>query len=180
MTSAAPLVDARLSRFTARTPGAFRTDVPIPRPVKPWWDNPRTLLMISDVGTGKTHLCYTLGRRWIAAGRGHAWLVRGEELAALVAPNSDREATIRRAVLADLLILDDLTRVSEWYLSALGEVVDARWSAGQNPGRDEPKRPMVVTSNEPDVKSLVGERIASRLADGAVVLTLTGNDRRRG
>jgi DNA replication protein DnaC len=81
-------------------------------------------------------------------------------------------AEVAAASVADVLVLDDpgAHRLGEWDLEHLLGVVDERWNH---------RRPTVFTSNAPKLSTLFGERIASRLADGATVVTLVGADRRR-
>ena len=61
-------------------------------------------------------------------------------------------------------------RLSEWDLDHLLELVDARWAA---------HRPIAVTSNVTTLRTLLGERISSRLAHGALIAEMDGPDRRR-
>jgi DNA replication protein DnaC len=74
---------------------------------------------------------------------------------------------------ADVLVLDDLGghRSTEWADERLYAIVNRRWL-------DE--RPTVVTTNlsRSKLRESVGERILSRLLDGATVVALDGADRR--
>jgi hypothetical protein len=39
--------------------------------------------------------------------------------------------------------------------------------------------PIIITTNVPDLRKMLGERIASRLVEGITIVKLTGADRRR-
>lgn len=130
------------------------------------------LLLGGPTGSGKTWAAWEVLERAVAAGfDGRIVAASSADWHETIAPpvNRDRLALMRAA---DVLMLDDLgaARVNEWELECLLGVVDERWSAN---------RPMVTTSNVKSLRTTLGDRIASRLADGATLVILDGADRRR-
>lgn len=81
-----------------------------------------------------------------------------------------------RTLERSLLILDDLgaERPTDWTAERLYALVNRRWMEQQ---------PTIVTTNVnpawPELAEAFGDRVLSRLADGATILRLTGEDRRR-
>jgi DNA replication protein DnaC len=134
---------------------------------------PRNLILTGPVGTGKTWSVWHAAESAIRDGyAGQVAVVPAARFRRIIAPATAEPAEFTRITEAGVLALDDIssTRLSEWDLDHLGEVVDARWSR---------RLPVVITSNRTDIRALVGERISSRLADGALVVELSGPDRRR-
>ncbi|MEV4672687.1 ATP-binding protein [Actinomadura sp. NPDC049382] len=130
------------------------------------------LLLGGPTGSGKTWAAWEVLERAVAAGfEGRIMFAASAEWRDTIAPPVDR-ARLDQMRQADVLGLDDLGagRVNEWELECLLGVVDDRWANG---------RPVVTTSNAQSLRATLGERIASRLADGATVVILDGADRRR-
>jgi DNA replication protein DnaC len=132
----------------------------------------RNLLLLGPVGVGKSHAA-------VAACREHHH--RGAEVVFLpVVELLDQlrpggpEGAMENLAHADLLVLDDLgsERATDWTAERLYALVNRRWLE---------ERPIVATTNlEPDpLKEALGERVFSRLVHDAVVVRLTGKDRRR-
>jgi DNA replication protein DnaC len=73
---------------------------------------------------------------------------------------------------ADLFAIDDLgvQRVNDWDAEHLHALIDTRW---------QHRRPTILASNVADLRTVLGPRAASRLADGATLVRFTGADRRR-
>lgn len=130
------------------------------------------LLLGGPTGSGKTWAAWEVLERAVAAGyEGRILFASSVEWRGTIAPPVDREHLgLMRS--ADVLVLDDLGagRINEWELECLLGVVDERWAHG---------RPIVTTSNVESLRKTLGERLASRLADGATVVILGGADRRR-
>lgn len=131
-----------------------------------------SLLLGGPVGSGKTWAAWEVLERAVAAGYSGRILFMTTALwQETVGPPVDRERlqTMREV---DVLVLDDLAsgRVNEWMRECLLGVVDERWSQA---------RPIVCTFNVQSLREMLGERIASRLVDGATKVALTGADRRR-
>lgn len=168
----------RLARLTELTPPAFTTRIDLPAPVLSWLDGllagaAANLVLHGITGTGKTHAIWELARRAVERGLdGLPRVVAASRFAASVRDVDGAEQFIARLSSARLVALDDVgtDRLSEWQSEHLLRLVDARWSAG---------RPLVVATNVPGLRDLVGDRVASRLAAGAVVVAMLGGDRRR-
>jgi DNA replication protein DnaC len=130
---------------------------------------PANLILVGPTGTGKTTQVWQAIAAAVEAGWAGRWLMwRGPDLAAALRPSSavggvSTEDTIEHAQTVDLLILDDLgsAKTTEWQTSQLDRIVDERW---------ERKRPTVVTSNQADLRTVLSDRIASRLYHEALVL----------
>jgi DNA replication protein DnaC len=131
------------------------------------------LLLLGPIGAGKT----SAGLAACRAGQ----LDRNVGLAFLKAPDlMDRlrpdgdPGLMARLVAAPRVMVDDLgtEKATDWTRERLDLLIDARWSA---------MLPLIVTTNlaPPDLAEHLGPRAYSRLIGGAVVLALTGHDRRR-
>lgn len=72
----------------------------------------------------------------------------------------------------DYLIIDDFgsTKITDWRIETLLDLIDYRWSE---------MKPTFITSNisKDDLKTVLGQRIASRLLSGKVI-NAVGNDKR--
>lgn len=130
------------------------------------------LLLGGPTGSGKTWAAWEVLERAVAAGyEGRVLVASSKRWRDTIAPPVDRPGLDEMAA-AGVLVLDDLGagRINEWEKECLLGVIDERWSAS---------RPIVTTSNAESLRETLGERIASRLADGATVVMLDGADRRR-
>lgn len=167
-----------LANLLAQRPAAFDADGDLDSRLTDWaaglaQGGPRNLILTGPVGTGKTWSVWHAAEHAVRSGyEGDVAVVPAARFRRIIAPSSADPAEFDRITAAGLLALDDVSsvRLSEWDLDHLGEVVDTRWSA---------RLPMVITSNRTDIRTLLGERISSRLADGALVVELDGADRRR-
>jgi DNA replication protein DnaC len=129
------------------------------------------LVIVGPAGTGKTRAAVAAARvRFDAGDRIGFWPATG----LLDAMRPDGTVDFDRVLDADLLVLDDLgaQKSSEWVQERLDRIMDGRWSE---------ERPVVVTSNltPEQLARWVGERVWSRLQDGAVTVRMSGQDRRR-
>jgi DNA replication protein DnaC len=134
----------------------------------------RNLLLLGPVGVGKTHAAVAACRRQHFDSGTDVRFLPVVELLDLLRPGGPEGALYDLAD-TDLLVLDDLgsERPTEWTAERLYALINRRWLEA---------RPTVCTTNlEPDpLRDAVGERVFSRLVgNGAVVLRLTGHDRRR-
>lgn len=130
------------------------------------------LLLAGPTGTGKTWAAWEVLERAAAAGyEGSVVFASSKKWRDTIAPPVDRPALDEMAA-AGVLVLDDLGagRINVWEQECLLGVIDERWAAA---------RPIVTTSNVASLRETLGERIASRLGDGADVVILDGEDRRR-
>lgn len=149
------------------------------------------LILTGPTSSGKTHAAAGVLRRAIPAyvamtgnpRSGARYLTvaswRWWNLAALASamrPGGDVDGAkvLRESTEATLLVLDDLgtARMTEWVEEYFYTLINTRY---------ETMRPTIVTTNltPAEFKNTLGERIASRLAAGAVTVTLQGRDYRR-
>jgi DNA replication protein DnaC len=134
---------------------------------------PQNLILTGGVGCGKTWSVWHAAEWAVRAGyTGRVTVTTAGRLHDILAPSSANPAEHAGYIAADLLVLDDLGsfRLSPWDLDHLGEIIDQRWAW---------QRPTVITSNETSLRPLLGERIASRIQDGALIVAMDGDDRRR-
>lgn len=130
------------------------------------------LLLGGPTGSGKTWTAWEALEQAVISGyAGRIVFASSAEWRDTIAPPVDRDQ-LRLMRSAGVLVLDDLGsgRIGEWELECLLGVVDERWANA---------RPVVITFNVKSLRETLGERIASRLADGATSIALTGRDRRR-
>lgn len=130
------------------------------------------LVIVGNVGVGKSWSLWAVAEHLIQHGwRGSVEILPGHRLRRLIAPPVD-DAALDRLAAADFFAVDDVgsVRVSEWDSDHISAMVDTRW---------ENQRPSVLTSNHLDLRDLIGDRAASRLADNAAIVQMTGPDRRR-
>lgn len=134
----------------------------------------RNLVIAGPVGTGKTWAALAAVRPAIEAGSSVVFWPVVELLDAL--RPGGRDDTLETAMRCDVLVLDDVgaERATDWAAERMYAIVNRRWMDG---------RPIVATTNHASSDALVehiGERMRSRLVgSGAVVVRLTGADRRR-
>lgn len=131
------------------------------------------LVLLGDVGTGKTHTALAANRVDHDKGLDVLFLPI-VELLDLLRPGGP-EHLIESVLHCDRLIIDDIghERPTDWTAERLGAIVNRRWLE---------ERPITATSNlsASELKQSLGDRTYSRLVgDGAVVLELHGADRRR-
>jgi DNA replication protein DnaC len=145
------------------------------------------LVLTGRIGTGKTHQAYGALRRIAQAGP------RRFEMIATTAPDlygrlrpggseKGAEFELKRLGSIQHLLIDDLgtEKLSDFTEEATYRIVNERYNECL---------PLIVTTNlpvraatagDPDLVSRLGDRLASRLAETARIVTFTGNDRRRG
>ncbi|MFD8556645.1 ATP-binding protein [Streptosporangium canum] len=131
------------------------------------------LVIVGPVGTGKTWSAWEVLERAVVAGYpGKVLFATSAQWQDAVAPPVDRDR-LRAMRSADVLVLDDLGsgRINDWQRECLMSVVDERWQHGL---------PIVITSNMADAEDSLGDRLTSRLSDGAAVVAINGTDRRGG
>lgn len=133
----------------------------------------RNLVITGPVGVGKTWGVWKAAEIAVRGGyEGSVVITSAGRLRRYLAPATADPAAFARCRDAGLLAIDDLGAfgLSEWDLDNLGELADTRWGM---------RAPTVITSNTTDLQGLLGPRISSRLADGALVVEMDGPDRRR-
>ena len=136
------------------------------------WDGASNVLLIGNVGAGKTWAAVALART--AHDRGDEVLFRPSvKLLDDLRPDGPHDA-YQRACTVDLLVLDDLgaERRTDWTADRISAVLVSRY---------DDCLPTIVTSNlAPErLEETVGARIWSRLWDGALRVKVAGSDRRK-
>ncbi|MEU3162226.1 ATP-binding protein [Streptomyces griseoincarnatus] len=190
--------DFAFARWTTAAPRRFRDATATDPAITTWADtvlthpdDAGTLVLRGTIGTGKTHQAYGALRRIAEAGpkRFEMIAITAPDMYGLLRPGGSAkgmEHELRRLTRVPLLLLDDLgtEKLSEWTEEATYRLLNERYNECL---------PTIVTTNlpvrspvddegrptAPDLTSRLGERLASRLAQDATVVTLTGPDRRR-
>lgn len=181
----AEIVDLRLERFLGRRPERFAVPGELRTDLAAWVQRALAgergnLVITGATGTGKSWSAWRIGEELLRRGyRGRVEIVTAYQIRQLAVPPVDHEGLARLAA-AELLALDDIgaVRVSDWDADHLYALVDERWAH---------HRPIIVIANATEpaergktlLQSLLGERVASRIADGVTVVTMPGSDRRR-
>lgn len=169
---------ARLARLHHLRPPAFNQPGTLHPDITAWTDRILAgqygnLVLVSGTGVGKSWSLWAAAERLTASGwPGHIEILPARKLRAITTPPVDQAALARLAA-ADLLAIDDIgsMRVSDWDSDNVGALVDDRW---------ENRRWTALASNKLDLRAILGDRAASRLADHAAIVQMTGPDRRRG
>jgi DNA replication protein DnaC len=143
-----------------------------------------SVLMLGKVGTGKTHEAWGAVRGLAACGvRSHWHVITAADFYARLRPRHgiDSEAEFREIATASLLVLDDLgaEKPSEWTEAVNYRLVNCRY---------EHELATVLISNlplddrpgeGPGLRSVLGDRVMSRLAEMTETVVMEGPDRRR-
>jgi DNA replication protein DnaC len=148
--------------------------------------NAPSLLLLGVTGCGKTHAAYAAVRAATTlslptragAFRSPTWqAMTYAEMTASLRPRGrdyDPEAVLERYRKVGLLFIDDLgtAKLTEFTEEATYRLIN---------GRYEDMRPSIFTSNlaADALRDVIGDRIASRLAETCVRVVLDGPDRRR-
>lgn len=173
-------------RLRARRPPAYSHDGHLDPRIRSWVYRVANgefvnLVVVGEVGRVKTWSCWEAAIRLVAAGfTGNVEFADALDLRERINRDVDYP-WLNELARAGLLMIDDLgafgqrddkgvTRLSPVQEQHVGGVLHRRW---------EQRRPTVITSNEDNIKALVGDRSASRLADSLVTVPLLGPDRRR-
>ncbi|OSC75851.1 ATP-binding protein [Streptomyces sp. BF-3] len=136
-----------------------------------------SLLMAGVVGAGKTHQAYGAIRALVQNGVGVRW--RATTAADLYAdlrprPGVDSERELAAVSRCPLLIIDDLgaAKASEWVEEITYRLINRRYNL---------MLPTLITTNLAikDLRSYVGDRVASRLAQMTTRVEFEAVDRRR-
>lgn len=138
----------------------------------------RSLLLLGETGTGKTHESYGALRAFGASGVTMLWkFVTAADLYARMRPRHgvDSEAVFEDHASAPLLVVDDIgaAKGSEWVEEVNYRLVNHRYDR---------MLPTIITSNlgVAKLRDCLGDRVSSRLAEMATRVVLDGSDRRRG
>ncbi|MFC9796409.1 ATP-binding protein [Streptomyces sp. NPDC057695] len=136
-----------------------------------------SLRIVGPTGTGKTHQAYGAIRSLLAAGVRLRWeAVTAADLYARLRPRPglDSERALQSLMRCPLLLLDDLgaAKTSEWTEELTYRLINHRY---------EHLRPTLITTNlsTEALRSALGDRVSSRLAQMTERVILDGPDRRR-
>jgi len=174
------LAERELSMWERRIPKRLRhaqlADLPEPHAssIYDWLNesNGENLLLLGPVGVGKSFAGVAALRYAFDSGTNIMFVPVVEALDALRPGGPDDAAVGLRSV--GMLLLDDLgvEKPSEWTAEQLYGIVNRRWL-------DE--RPTIVTSNltVDKLAAALDPRLCSRLVHDALVIEMTGEDRRR-
>lgn len=168
----------RVTAFTERIPPAYRVPGELMPQVRAWSrmlvdGAAGNLALLGGVGAGKTWQVWRALLEAVRAGYTQRIVVLSPgQWRNLVAPDEQRAARLRAVFDAGVVVFDDLAahRVTDWQTEALYDVLAHRW---------EWATPTVITSNEANLRGVLGERAASRFAHRCTVVTVTGPDLRR-
>ncbi|ASU83555.1 hypothetical protein CDO52_12835 [Nocardiopsis gilva YIM 90087] len=171
--------ERRLQAFRTKRPIEFAEPGDLHPDIEPWIEaylargRALALIIIGAVGAGKTWSLWKIQETLIERGwRGRCEIASSYELKeATDRPVDHDQVRVWRE--ADLLCIDDIgsQRINDWDMDALHALIDTR---------RQHHRATVITSNSSDLRPLLGERVASRLAGGATAVVFTNGDRRRG
>ncbi|MTE20175.1 ATP-binding protein [Streptomyces sp. TRM43335] len=163
-------------RITAWADTITRTGRPGPGGAPGIAEGP-SLLIAGPTGTGKTHQAYGAIRTLLTAGVRLRWeAITAADLYARLRPRSghDGERDLHALARCPLLLLDDLgaAKASDWTEELTYRLINHRY---------EHLRPTLITTNLPttELRTALGDRVASRLAEMTDRVILTGSDRRR-
>lgn len=135
----------------------------------------RGLLLLGDIGTGKTHLACGVLTEAISQGyKGIFTSATGlfanlkEEFGG---KRREGESAAETCARRDLLVIDDIGahRGTDWEVGVLHQILDARYAE---------RLPTILTSNSEDFDAFVGVRVADRLIENSLRLTFKGNSQR--
>ncbi|WP_435109773.1 ATP-binding protein [Nocardiopsis synnemataformans] len=166
----------RLERLHAKRPAVYAKPGDIHPEVRAWCErllagDAGTLLLVGSIGVGKTWNIWAAAEYLILRG----WTGRFERAGARELKRActlpvDRDRLDAWAA-ANLFALDDLgaQSITDWDSDHIAAIIDERWEEG---------RPMMITSNDGDFVTLLGDRSSSRSRDNATVVMMAGADRR--
>ncbi|MFG2369389.1 ATP-binding protein [Streptomyces mirabilis] len=136
-----------------------------------------SLLIAGPTGTGKTYQAYGAVRALLTRGVRLRWeATTSADLHARLRPRPghDGERELQTLARCPLLVLDDLgaAKSSEWTEELTYRLINHRY---------EHMLPTLITTNLPipELRTALGDRVASRLAEMTERVVLTGPDRRR-
>ena len=164
--------------FEARRPIEFAEPGNLDPRILPWVENfravgrSRALIIVGTIGAGKTWSLWKINETLVDRGwRGRCDIVDAYELKEA----TDRPVNwdlVNRWRNADLRCSDDIgsQQLNNWDMDALHALIDHR---------RQHQKATVITSNTSDLRPLLGERVASRIAGGATAVVFDNNDRRR-
>lgn len=170
-------IDTRVRKLLGRRPSVFAEPGELHPDIRQWADDYLAghhggLVLIGAVGVGKTWSLWKTAETLTRAGwAGRFEIAASYEIKAATDRPTD-EQQLRTWRNAGLFAIDDpgAHGMNDWDADALAALIDRRW---------QHRRPTLVATNEANLRGLLGDRAASRLADGATIVNFTGTDRRR-
>jgi DNA replication protein DnaC len=132
-------------------------------------DLTRNVVITGPPGIGKTAQALTvIAAAYDTGWAGSAAYVHPEEWRRVTRPPAD-ESRLAAWAACDVLVLDDLgaLRLGDWDSEILYLLADSRWRHA---------RPTILVSNEGGMRAMLGERTASRFAEGARWVHLEADD----
>ena len=143
------------------------------------------LVLTGAIGNGKTHQAYGALRRIAEAGpkRFEMIATTAPDLYGLLRPGGSENSSefeLRKLCRIQLLLLDDLgtEKLSEFTEEATYRLLNERYNECL-PLIITTNLPIRATDGSPDLVGRLGERLASRLSQTAIVVPFTGVDLRR-
>lgn len=164
--------------FEARRPIEFADPGELDPRILPWIEQfqatgrSRALIIVGTIGAGKTWSLWKINETLVDLGwRGRCDIVDAYELKEATDRPVDWDLVTRWRH-TDLLCIDDIgsQKLNNWDMDALHALIDHR---------RQHQKATVITSNTGDLRPLLGERVASRIAGGATAVVFDNNDRRR-
>jgi DNA replication protein DnaC len=183
-----------INRWTTAVPHRYRNATTTHPDIRTWADRVTRdihdggiLVLNGGIGTGKTHQAYGALRRIAEAGpnRFEMIAVTAPDMYGRLRPGGSEKGSeyeLKQLARIQLLLLDDLgtEKLSEFTEEATYRIVNERYNACL---------PLIITTNllvrspagsgTPELVGRLGDRLASRLAETAHIVTLTGPDLRR-
>ena len=164
-----------------RIPPRFRRAIASHPDVTAWCENfgpeSPSLLLLGVTGAGKTYQAFGAIRMLAAGGHPPEWAaISTPDLYAALRPreDADSEAEFRKWSTVPLLLLDDLgaAKNSEWTEEINYRLIGTRYNT---------MAPCLITSNVPpaELRAKLGDRVASRLREMCLFISLRGGDRRK-
>lgn len=176
----AEAITFRLDAFLDRRPAAFTDPGQLRSDIAAWMNryldgHHGSLILTGEIGTTKTWHLWKLNETLLRRGwRGTFRIATTYDVKLATDRPIDHERLDAWRE-ADLYAIDDLgaRAVNDWTADAISELIDARWQA---------RRPTLIATNltAPEIRTVLGDRAASRIGDGATVAQFTGADRRKG
>lgn len=171
--------EQRVNAFLTKRPAKFTTEGDLHPKVLDWCRDfyrgtAGALVLVGGVGAGKTWSLWKAGETLIRNGyRGRYEVVDAYDIKdAMRDRDKDAKALVGTWLHADFLGIDDIGAIGmhDWDGDNLHRLINERWKHD---------RPTGLTTNSPQLRELVGERVASRLSDGATFVAMGDTDRRR-
>ena len=131
------------------------------------------MLLIGDVGTGKTHLAAAIVNELISQNT-PAMFMTSIDLFSVLRDFESQKDRLKKIKSVPLLVIDDLgkEKITDWNREQLFTIINTRY---------ENYLPVVITSNDTteELERNVGGAIYSRLCEMCVLVNMSGKDYRK-